>query len=117
MTTLKELEQKYAELGAEIEKLKAQEEKIKYKDDPIFLLSTEEYEKYRKEIPELRCWWWLRSQGCTRSHTVIVNDFGAVFYVGYFVYNAFGGVRPALNLKSLNPLQYKNRVKYRTKWC
>lgn len=102
---LKELEQKYVELGVEIQRLKAQQEKIGYKDDPIFLLSVEEYEKYGNEIPELRWWWWLRSTGCTHSHSAAVNAFGKVFYTGHYVYNDFGNVRPALNLKSY-PMHY-----------
>ena len=39
------------------------EDKVGFEDDKIFLLSIEEYYKYKDVIPHINCWWWLRSRG------------------------------------------------------
>lgn len=68
----------------------------------LFLLSRDEYEKYRNEIPNVYCCWWLRSPGLdTNSATFVftngsVNDYGDY---GESVYYDRNGVRPALRLR------------------
>ena len=97
MSDLKELKKKYRELGKEIKRL---EEKQSIENDPIFLLSTEEYEKYKDKIPQINCWWWLRSPG-TNSSNYAANVFydGSVDYYGHFVNYGYGAaVRPALRI-------------------
>lgn len=99
MSDLKELEKKYEELGEEIERLK--EEEKKKKDgvcaDCIFLLSTEEYEKYKSKIPDINCWWWLRSPGYYSNYAAYVSG-DSVYDNGRYVSNSYGAVRPALRI-------------------
>lgn len=103
---LKELEKKYEELGKEIEKLKLRKErKVGFEDDPVFLLSIEEYKKYENNIPIVKNWWWLRSPGIYQYCAAGVYGDGSVSYNGSIVHNDDDAVRPALrisNLKSSN---------------
>ena len=96
MNNLKELEKKYEELGKEIERLKG--EKVGYSDDPIFLLSIEEYEKYKDKIPRVNCFWWLRSKGGSPINAASVNHCGSIDETGYIVTYDYRGVRPALKV-------------------
>ena len=89
-----------------------------FKDDEIYLLSVEEYEKYMERVPVIRNWWWLRSPGHNSESAAGVFNFGPVFGYGYNVTSEYGAVRPALklNLKSEN-LQIGQRVmKYDFPW-
>jgi len=75
------------------------EEKVGFKDDEIFLLSIEEYEKYKDVILKINCWWWLRSRGRSPIHgsdsTAGVLGYQVDLY-GYSVSSDDCGVRPAL---------------------
>ena len=102
MNNLKNLEKKYEELGKEIEKLKKEEANyVGFMNDPIFLLSTEEYERYKAKIPPMFCWWWLRSLGYDSNLVAFVNYDGAVPRRGCGVNGNGGVVRPALNISNL----------------
>ena len=68
--------------------------------DKIYLLSIEEYEKYKNVIPRINSWWWLRSPGYGSFSIAIVNSVGSVDDFGYFVDRDIYGVRPALCLES-----------------
>lgn len=105
MNNLKELEKKYEELGKEIERLKKEQETVGFRGDPIFLLSKEEYEKYRDRIPKLGWFWWLKSSGYGSYNAMYVGSDGYVSDIGVSVGNDNVLVRPALrisNLKSFN---------------
>lgn len=97
MKDLKELEKRYKELGDEIERLKKKEaEEESIANDPIFLLSAEEYNKYKENIPIINCWWWLRSPGCDSRSVALVSGLGSVFKSGDSIENGYHAVRPAL---------------------
>lgn len=70
-----------------------------FEDDEIFLLSEEEYEKYREVIPQVKQHWWLRSPGCTNLYATIVRRDGDVRDCIDYV---FGGdcVRPVLRVNT-----------------
>lgn len=72
-----------------------------YKDDPIFLLSQEEYERYKNEIPSINTWWWLRSPSDFQNFAVGVDYDGTVISSGYLVFDGHNTVRPALNYTNL----------------
>lgn len=65
----------------------------------LFLLSNDEYEKYRNKIQNVNRWWWLRSMGCDAVHAVIVHPDGFVNDTGDNVWCDYNGVRPALRLR------------------
>lgn len=102
MSNLKELEKKYEELGKEIDGLLEEIERLKGKeasecaDSNIFLLSTEEYKKYKDKIPHINCGWWLRSPGYYSQTAVVISGGGIVQYAGYSVHLSNFGVRPVL---------------------
>ena len=80
-------------------------ETVGFGDDPIFLLSKEEYEKYKDRIPQIKCWWWLRSPGDLSNYAADVHRDGSADHGGDIVYISGFAVRPALrisNLKSFN---------------
>ncbi|MCL1995008.1 MAG: DUF6273 domain-containing protein [Defluviitaleaceae bacterium] len=62
--------------------------------DKIFLLSVEEVEQY--DIPPAEGWWWLRSPDNFGTGVADVGGEGGILIYGSGVYNAFGGVRPAM---------------------
>ena len=112
MNNLKELERKYEELGKEIERLKKEQETVGFKNDPIFLLSWEEYDMYRDKIPPIRCWWWLKSPACKPNRSAGVTGDGILDDFGHNVSLNCMAVRPALrisNLKSFNS-DGKNKI-------
>lgn len=83
-------------------RLKNSKGKIKM-NDKIFLLSKEEYNKYRDRIPNVNVRWWLRSPGFDDIFAATVKGNGDVDYFGNAVISEHYGVRPALkddNLKS-----------------
>ena len=67
----------------------------------ITLLSSEEYERYRDNIPAVDFWWWLRSPGCMELFVSSVHLDG-LYTVGDYVLNTDGSIRPVLHLKSDN---------------
>jgi len=93
---LTRIKKKYEELGKEIERFEKQE-----KQDCIYLLSIEEYEKYKDKIPKFSCWWWLRSPGLDQNYAVFVYLYGAINNFGNYVNNVNLCVRPVLNISNL----------------
>ena len=78
---------------------KPEKEHIGFEEDEIFLLSSEEYEKYRDEIPVINCWWWLRSPGYIPGYAASVGYGGSLSSGGRSASDISGAVRPALKLK------------------
>ena len=66
----------------------------------VFLLSVEEYKKYKNVIPNIDKWWWLRTPGDDQYYAANVSTDGSVFHAGNYVGNDTYAVRPALWLKS-----------------
>lgn len=106
--TKEEALKKIAELESYIKQLDEQDE--------IFLLSVEEYEKYKDVIPKFSCWWWLRSLGYGRYHAADVGNDGLVNSYGHDVYNSYHCVRPALRLKSSAHPIGSRLMKYAFPW-
>ena len=69
---------------------------FEFKDDRIFLLSIEEYKNYKDHIPQIYCWWWLRSPGSGPNFTAFVFIDDSVLHSGDLVSNDRGAIRPAL---------------------
>lgn len=78
--------------------IKPEKEDIGFEGDEIFLLSIEEYEKYKDKIPAIYGWWWLRSPGAYSNYVALVYSGGSVNYSGNYVWEA-AAVRPALKLR------------------
>lgn len=74
-------------------------------EDSIFLLSKEEYEKYKDKIPYIDVWWWLRTPGCVDRVAISVNSDGFVDDNGFFVDYANYAVRPALKVSSVKSFE------------
>ena len=77
---------------------------LKLKDDgrfghKLFLLSRDEYKKYRNKIPRVDGWWWLRSPGSGTGYAAIVKPDGSVVSGGNDVNYGAHCVRPALRLR------------------
>lgn len=100
MNNLKELEKKYEELGKAIEKLK-RERANDISKDPIFLLSAEEYKKYKDKIPQINCGWWLRSPGASFACTALVDANGFISNFGIGIKYDGEAVRPVLKIPNL----------------
>lgn len=69
-------------------------------NDNIFLLSTEEYEKYKDKIPTINCWWWLKSPGNLSNHIACVRTDGSISNLGNYVDGDDVAVRPALRFSA-----------------
>lgn len=67
----------------------------------LFLLSKDEYEKYRSKIPRIKDYWWLRSPGHFADNALYVFGGGTTSDCGtgvnFILVNL--GVRPALRLR------------------
>lgn len=86
--------------------------KIGFKDDMLFLLSVEEYEKYKDKIDNLGVWWWLRSSGYDSNIVAGVTYDGTVIPNGSYV-NSTYDVRPALHYESIeNEIILANKPSY-----
>ena len=70
--------------------------KIGFENDKMFLLSIEEYEKYKEIIPKCKTCWWLRTPGYYSNYASCVLYNGNVNYNGNNVNYYYNGVRPAL---------------------
>ena len=92
LNKIKELEQYVNEM----------DNKVRFEDDEIFLLSIEEYEKYKDRIPHVVCWWWLRSPGYHNGYAANVYYGGSVRHSGDLISIASGCVRPALRIPNLS---------------
>lgn len=78
--------------------IKTYDEKIGFEDDVLFLLSWEEYEKYKEMIPYIGISWWLRSPGYCDTRAVRVRGTCDAFSKN--VFDIFG-IRPALKFENL----------------
>lgn len=86
-------------------------EKIGFEQDEIFLLSVEEYEKYKDKIPHINTWWWLRSPGSTCVDAAHVYSNGAVDFDGHYIINDDYVIRPALRYSNLKSEIIKSKIK------
>lgn len=87
--------------------------------DHIFLLSIEEYEKYKDKIPKIDCWWWLRSPGNYPYQAAIVGKGGVFYDVGIYVHGNDGAVRPVVNFSRFEhdyPKIGERIIKYNFPW-
>lgn len=77
--------------------------KIGFEDDKIFLLSIEEYKRYRKKIPSIRTFWWLRSPSTYDNYAAYVRrkPDETIDNFGYNVSYDCIGIRPALKYSNL----------------
>ena len=66
-------------------------------NDPIYLLSRAEYERYKPNIPPITCYWWLRSHGDGSRSAEYVDSSGLVCDYGGNVVIKYA-VRPAISL-------------------
>ena len=66
--------------------------------DKVFILTSEEIEKYLPAQQEraLGKWWWVRMPGCNLLSAVSVCEDGSIYDIGINVNYESGGVRPAL---------------------
>lgn len=80
--------------------------------DPIYLLSIEEYKKYRNNIPNIDKWWWLRSPGFISDFAAGVGFGGFVISRGHGVNFSDDAVRPALNISNLEIDAKDDRFEY-----
>ena len=63
-------------------------------EDKIFLLTADQYRKYRRNIRDVKDWWWLITADSTINNTVrYVNTDGSLYYSN--AYFGYSGVRPA----------------------
>lgn len=69
----------------------------------ITLLSAEEYKMFRRYIPQINTFWWLRSPGSDCGFAARVRPDGSVDDFGGIVFFIYP-VRPALLLKAENLL-------------
>ncbi len=85
-------------------------------DDRIFLLSTEEADRYFRDDDDRRCrpsplcrnrnawteegccWYWLRSSGFNQKRAAGVDTYGGIYKEGSLVDLDFGSIRPAFYL-------------------
>lgn len=86
------------------EYIKKLDKAVGYKEDKMFLLSEEEYEKYKDVIPKCRTSWWLRSFGIDDEHIAYVDSSGWVRNYGCLIDTDDVGVRPVLKI---NTFDYK----------
>lgn len=75
--------------------------------DKIFLLSIEEYKRYKSAIPAIGFWWWLRSPGDYSDCAAYVNYNGSIYSLGYYVNYFHVAVRPALRIGNLESSNLK----------
>ena len=69
---------------------------LKHGEYEITLLTVEEYERYKTQIPHVNVWCWLRSPGDDQNYAASVFDDSDVYGIVDHVINAFYAVRPAL---------------------
>lgn len=97
--TRKEIKDKIAELQDLLEEM---DETVGYEDDVLFLLSSEEYKRYKNKIRHIKVYWWLRDK-YTNTSACVCN----VGYVGLSdFYGACGtnGVRPCLRYDKISSI-------------
>ena len=82
----------------------------------LFLLSIEEYKKYKVLIPKRWYWWWLRSAGVSQYRMSGVDCDGSVDFVGnnifidYGVHPAFKSAKIAQNIAIGDVIDIKENV-------
>lgn len=87
-------------------------EKVGFNNDTLFLLSIEEYEKYKDRIPHINCWWWLRSPGTKPEWATSVYEDGSVDHYGHGAKYDNDAVRPVLRIA--RPDKYNIQIGMRT---
>ena len=103
-----ELEKKINKLKTELSCL---EYELKQREEPIRLLTAEEYELYRNKIPNIGCAWWLQDRVGHMNEIEIVTPNGDRWWA-YANYKGCDpiGVRPVIDVTRLDiPLnQFKD---------
>lgn len=103
-----ELEKQVEQIKNELETLrkKVKQENVGFDDDPIFLLSVDEYEKHKNKISNGSFCWWLRSPGEDSNQATNVYCSGNVNYDGRSVDCDNEPVRPAIKISAIRSLLY-----------
>lgn len=97
--TRREIKDKIAELQDLLEEM---DKPIGYEDDVLFLLSSEEYERYKDKIRCIEMYWWLRDKYTNSSAYVCrVNTDGYSYYGGA---SRACGVRPCLKYDKIDSI-------------
>lgn len=115
LNTIKNLEKTIGELK---EYAKQLDEEIGFKDDVLFLMSLDEYKRYKDKIRYIKTWWWLRnSYGYSSTYAYFINSDGFSSYGVAF--NDYG-VRPCLRYNKISliiDLEEENCFLWnKTKW-
>ena len=116
---IKKLQDEINELKNSLNKNTTKSLTIGFEDDDIFLLSIEEYEKYKNVIPKISTWWWLRSPGLNAYYAALVDDDGSIDNSGDGVDYREYSVRPALRISNQESKYFKiggRFVKYAFPW-
>lgn len=93
---IKETREELDQLEKQMKEEEKEEEKedVGFFEDVIFLLSKDEYKKYKGKIPTINCRWWLRDAG-----NLFVDEFDNICrFPSKFNHPDFA-LRPALKLK------------------
>ena len=88
--------------------------------DKIFLLSVEEYERYREHIPLIACYWWLRTPVNDCKDSAYTVDCDGDVIGGADVDDNAVGVRPAIEIsedEAAELIPGEKFVKFKWKWA
>jgi len=77
------------------------------------LLSLEEYEEYKNNIPLTKdWWWWLRSPGYYSYKATVVYCDGSSDNDGDYVDDDGNVIRPALQISNLGDVEVGDKIKF-----
>lgn len=99
-----ELEKQIEQMKYELETLRKkvkQEIHIGFEEDSIFLLSEEEYKKYKDKIPHIDCHWWLRTPGIGSKYVA-----SSAYDDHYRHDNDLYAVRPVIKMSAIRDCLY-----------
>ena len=89
---------------------------LKHGEYEITLLTVEEYERYKPQIPTINAWWWLRSPGYDQDDAALATAGGGVDYNGDSVNHGSNAVRPALKSDAINLPVGKKFIALGNRW-
>lgn len=104
--TREEALEKIKELEVYIKEL---DEKVGFEDDELFLLSVDDYNKYKNDIPYIHAEWWLRSKVSRFTAPCVCED----GKIREMIIRANIGVRPALRYNPLTTISKNNIINYK----
>ncbi len=84
-----------------------------YNGDGMFLLSKDEYKKYRDAIPVKDFTWWLRTKcDIDLNHVMVVNPDGSIDENGRLPSDTTCCVRPVFDLRKISREKLENELHY-----